>query len=222
MAFQPCPGIASVTISANSGAGSDIFQNVLHFRKNDLSNWSSSEIANLANEMDTWIGTTEGTDALRTHLASAITIDGITARDLSVDGGPEYVKSVSHAGLDSGGPLSSGLSFAFTLRTGLSGRNFRGRIYAFGLTAAWNGSNADNVNATVADDVVAGWTNLIGVSAGWSPACTWAVLSRKKSGMGYPNNLRPDGIATTITEVGYSNLVIDFQRRRAPLHARHH
>lgn len=221
MAFQVCPGIASLTVSASSSTTTDVFQNILHFSKNDLSNWSPSEIAGLANDFDTWIATTDGTKALLNNLSSGVTIDSLAARDLSVDGGPETIKSVSHSGLDPAANLNDGLSFAFTLRTGLSGRSFRGRIFAYGLTHTWNGSSQNNVDSTVADDRVAGWTNLIGVSAGWTPACKWVVLSRRHKVGDTPNVERATGVGTPITGVGYSNLVLDFQRRRAPFHARH-
>lgn len=221
MAFQPCPGIASLTVAANSSTSTDTFQNILHFAKNDLSNWSPSEVAGLANDFDTWLATGEGTDAMLTHLSTGVTIESLIARDLSVDGGPETIKTVSHNGLDSAANLNDGLSFAVSLRTGKSGRSFRGRIFAFGLTHSWNGSSQNNVDSTIAGDVVTGWTNLITVAAGWTPALKWVVLSRRHKVGDVPNVQRATGLGTPITEVGYSNLVLDFQRRRAPYHSRH-
>lgn len=221
--FQPCSGIASLTVSATSGAGGDIFQNILHFRKNDLSAWSIADVTSLANSFDTWMGTTPGTHALLTYLSDAVSITGIQARDLTADGGPEFTKSVSHAGLDTAAPINSGLSFALTLRSGLSGRSFRGRIFCYGLTRTLNGSlSADQVDPTVANALKDGWNDLIAVADGWTPAMHWCVLSRRHKVGDVPNVLRTNGVGTPITEVGYSNLVVDFQRRRAPLHARHH
>jgi hypothetical protein len=221
--FQVCPGTAMFTVSYVPTAGaSDVLENVLHFQKNDLSDWGPSEISALTTQFDAWRGTSDGTNALLTNHTSAHTLVGYTARDLSVDGGPEYTNAVSHAGLDAGAPLSSGLSKALTLRTGLSGKSFRGRIFLSGLTATLTGTyGPDACDPAVLGAIAAAWNNLITVAAGWTPACKWTVLSRKHKVGSIPNVTRDTGLNTPVTAVSYSSTVIDFQRRRAPLHGRH-
>ena len=91
MAFQPCPGIASLTISAQRTGESDITQNILHFSKNDLSTWGPSDVEGLVNNFDTWLGTDPGKAAMLTYLDSTYGLVQLTGRDLSVDGGAEYV-----------------------------------------------------------------------------------------------------------------------------------
>lgn len=227
MAFQPCPGIASLTVGTAAGGGGDQFQNILHFQKNDGTAWGVSEVQSLGDAFDTWIGTGPGTAAMLAHLNSGLTVTQLSVRDLSADGGPEYNKSISHAGTDTSAGIASGLSFALTLRTGFSGRSFRGRLYLYGLGQAFNaGTSSDQTTAGVVGPIVSGWENLISAAEGWSPAMKWIVLSRRHAetvdGVYTPSVLRPAGIGTPITSVGYSELVMDFQRRRAPFHGRHH
>ncbi len=216
MAAQLCPGVATLTISGGLAAG-DIMQNVLHFYKNDGTAWGTSDLTNLVNSFDTWLGTAEGIDAFLTHMQSSFYITELAARDLTVDGGAEFAKSVSHVGLDGGEILATGLSFAITLRTGLVGRSFRGRLFKWGLSDSVNTGGGDSFDSTIATDIEVGYTNLISVAAGWSPAMKWVVLSRRHN-----NVERGTGIATPIVSIGHSNLAMDYQRRRAPFHQRHH
>lgn len=210
------PGIASLTVSAVLPS-SDVAQNILHFMKNDLTAWGTGDLTNLVNSFDTWLGTTNGKKALTDHMATSVTITNLLARDHTVDGGAEYGKTVTHAGSQAGNILASGLTFAITLRTGLVGRSYRGRIFLIGLTAPFTITTPDTVLNTAADDVVSGWNDLITVAEGWSPAMKWVVLSKQ-----HANAWRATGIGTPIVTTGYSELVLDYQRRRAPYHARHH
>lgn len=219
--FQPCPGVAGLQVIASTYNG-DPAQNTLYFQKNDSTAWGSSEIEDLVNEFDTWLGTSNGEAAFRGGLSTSLAITQLKARDYSVDGGVEYVKNVDHAGLDAGAAVQDGLTFAFTLRTGLSGRSFRGRLFAFALTASWlSGTGSNTVGGTVPNDVVTGLNALVSEAAGWSPAMQWVVLSRRHKIGSTPNVIRASGVATPIVDVGYSNLTVDFQRRRAPYHSRH-
>lgn len=216
MATQLCPGIASLTVSALTPSG-DVAQNILHFRKNDGTSWGTGDLTNLVNSFDTWLGTANGAKAYLNHMKSTAVIQNLLGRDLSVDGGAEFGKTVVHAGTDEGTQLAAGLTFAVTLRSGLVGRSYRGRIFLIAPTAAFTITTPDTVDPTKADDVVAGFTSLIAAAAGWSPAMKWCVLSRRHN-----NAPRSTGIGTEIVSVGYSELVMDYQRRRAPFHARHH
>lgn len=221
MAFQPCTGIASLTVSATLES-MDVAQNILHFEKNDGTAWGTGDLTNLVNSFDTWMGTAEGKDATQSFMSSTATIENLLARDLSVDGGAEFGKTVSHAGLDGSTRLPAGLTFAITLRTGLVGRSFRGRLFMINPCVGFNDTTPDSVKAASADAVKAGYTDLITRAAGWSPAMKWVVLSRFHKVGDIPNVKRAVGIGTEIKSVGYSQLYLDYQRRRAPFHARHH
>lgn len=216
MATQLCPGIASLTVSALTPS-TDVAQNILHFAKNDGTSWGTGDLTNLVDSFDTWLGTTNGAKAFLDHMKSTATIQNLLGRDLSVDGGAEFGKTVSHAGTDLGTQLAAGLTFAITLRSGLVGRSYRGRLFMIAPTASFTVTTPDTVDPTKADDVVTGFTSLIAAAAGWSPAMKWVILSRRHN-----NVARGTGIGTPVVSVGYSELVIDYQRRRAPFHARHH
>lgn len=210
------PGIASLTVSAVLPS-SDVAQNILHFEKNDGTAWGTGDLTNLTNSFDTWLGTTNGKKATTDHMSEGVTIENLLARDHTVDGGAEFGKTVSHAGTDPGAIMASGLSFAVTLRSGLVGRSFRGRVYLIGLTTDFTISNPDTVDPGKASDVITGWGDLISQAAGWSPPMKWVVLSKRHN-----KTWRDTGVGTPIVSVGYSELVLDYQRRRAPYHARHH
>lgn len=222
MAFQPCPGIASAVISASSGAGADEFQNVLHFKKSTTAPWSGTELQGLLDGLHAFLTSTPGIAATQTYLSAAVSLERIALRDLTVDAGAEKSLNISIPGASSATPLNSGLSFAITLRTGLAGRSQRGRLFCYGLTTAINGSHGqDVVDSAAANAISAGWAGIIAAQADWGSGVQWCVLSRRHKVGDTPNVLRDTGVGTPITGTGYSNLVIDFQRRRAPMHARH-
>jgi len=213
--------VASLIVSA-AGAEGDTWENVLHFLKNDASPWSTSDLTSLVAQFTTYLGTTPGENAWLKYLQSSWHLTGLSARDLSVDGGAEYGTTIDIAGANGSQQLPSGLSFAITLRTGQSGRSFRGRRFLFGLCADIQGTYLpDGVDPGAINYVVSGMNSLITSATSWSPAMKMCVLSRRHKVGSVPNVLRAEGVATPLVDTGYSNLVLDFQRRRAPYHARH-
>ena len=216
--FQPCPGVASVAIQV-AGPDGDIGENILHVSNGTGAAWTAGDLTTLNDAIDTWLTTGDGAgNKYTSFLSNGCTVQAIVSRDLTTQGGPEVTKLVSHAGLDTAAPLQAGLTKAFTLRTGLSGRSNRGRVFALFLTVDTVSSGDVNaMDATHLSDSVSAWQSLIAAVAAAHTGWAWCVLSRQL-------NLvkRTNGNPVPITSVGYSHVYFDFQRRRAPAHSRHH
>lgn len=223
--FQPCPGIASVVLQV-SIPDSDQLQNVLHVSNGGTSAWTAAQLTTLVNAVDTWITTGAGTGNTYAGLmGNYVTVTGIVARDLTTSTGPGYTKSVSHAGTNTNGRVASGLAFCVTLRSGLSGRSQRGRVFMGGCTTDQFDSTDKNLfTSNVGNGMTLTWNSLIAAvtaaGAGWS----WVILSRYELNPSPPpiSMKRTSGIGTAVASVGYADLWCDYQRRRAPAHGRHH
>lgn len=217
MTFQACPGIAQATINVQTPDG-DIAQNVLHISNGGSGAWSAADLTTLANTLDTWLTTGDGSgNNFVAHLQSAYTVVEISCRDLTTQAGAEFNKSVNHVGGDSGGRMADGLTKAITLRSGLAGRSYRGRIFCIGLSALNADATDKNLmySASVAVQIAI-WTSLISTVSGAHTGWVWVILSRQ-AGLAK----RSTGVGTAITAVGVSNNYFDYQRRRAPFHGRH-
>jgi hypothetical protein len=217
MAFQPCPGIAAVTLVYTGDQG-DIMENILHVSNGGSSAWSAANLATLLAGVDAWVAAGDGTHHLLDPVSNQIALSNYVARDLTTSSGPETTLGGSHVGSTAGAPAPAGISWAVTLRTGLSGRSYRGRVFSAGLSMSQIGGTYNNeIGSGTANAIVAAWSALITKITSLNAAWYWCVLSRRTN-----NALRANGIGTAITSVGYSSLELDYQRRRAPLHGRHH
>lgn len=225
MAFIACPGVAQVVLQVVNGEG-DIGENVLNVYKGSTSAWTATELTNLANGIDTWSTTGDGAGHnYVSNLRTTCTLQAIVCRDLTSQTGPEVTKSVAHVGSDAGTPLPDGISKAFTLRTGLVGRSQRGRVFALFLTVnAQDGTDKNKMLAGTLASYVTMWGSLITAVPAITAAWQWVVLSKFSGVNGTTGKPIPrsSGQVTPISSVGYSHVYLDYQRRRAPAHARHH
>jgi hypothetical protein len=114
--------------------------------------------------------------------------------------------------------FTMGLTFSITARSGLAGRSFRGRTFLIGMpTTAAADAELNTISGTYAADMVSAFNAMVTSvpigDAGFVPV----ICSRVT--LGAP---RVAGVTTPITSFGFHNLIVDFQRRRAPAHNRHH
>lgn len=225
MTFQPCPGIAEVGLQVQDFEG-DIAENIIHVSNGGSSAWSTANLTTLANAIDTWSTTGDGAgNKFLSPISSADTLIQIHTRDLTVANSNEYNKTVSHAGSEVGTKIQAGISKALTLRTGLAGRSQRGRVFLFGLTSwAVSSTDVNNFDSTNLNKCELAWGSLIPAIHAANAAWDWVVLSRF-SGVNQTTGkpiARDHGVGTPVQSVGHSKLSFDYQRRRAPGHARHH
>lgn len=213
--FQPCPGITTLAIQVENDAG-DIGENILHFYKGSAVAWTLTELTNLVNAIDTWLTTGDGSHDYVKLLTDSATVTGLAARDLTTSSALVYSKSVSHAGTGGTAALAAGLAKAITLRTGQAGRSFRGRVFSMFLDASMT-SDENTVGTSTLTAMVDTWGSLQAAVAAVNASWYWGVLSRVQNG-----SRLTDGAITKITSIGYSTATLDYQRRRAPFHGRHH
>lgn len=219
MAFQPCPGVASMVMSFMLRDG-DIAENVFHVLR--AGPWDPGALHSTALLFNHWWhdGTGAG-HAYRNYQGNDTHLLQTVGTDLTTDASPTSTApaaEASNVGGSSDRALQAGLTFAITARTGLRGRSFRGRTFIAGLSQGVVAAVGDDfIVASEADDLVLIFNHLITDISTGDPDNQLCVLSR------YHNNVkRANGIGTPITQHGYSSLALDYQRRRAPLHGRHH
>lgn len=222
--FIPCPGIAEAVVET-AISGGDIAVSKFYIYGGVDTAWTEASLTNLANTIDTWLETGGGAgEKYVDQMNTGYQVQSIHMRDLTTATSLEYVKAVAHSGTDATASLPSGLTKACTLRTGRAGRSFRGRTFMPGMTEAFYLAGDHNyVDPTKLSNLVAMWSSLITAIPAGDASWTWSVLSRF-SGVD-PTTKRPipraTGVHTPIIEVGYSHQAFDYQRRRAPFHARH-
>lgn len=222
--FIPCPGVAEVVIES-AISGGDIAVSKLYIYGGVDTAWSEASLVNLANTVDTWLETGGGAGQKYVdQMNTGYQVQSIHERDLTTQTSLEYVKTVAHSGTDATASLPSGLTKAVTLRTGRAGRSFRGRSFMPGMTEAFYLAGDHNyVDPTKLANLVAMWSSLITAIPAGDASWVWSVLSRY-SGVDPTTKKaipRATGIHTPITECGFSHAAFDYQRRRAPFHARH-
>jgi hypothetical protein len=222
--FVPCLNMAQFSLIFNTPSG-DIAENNLWIRRSAA--WDNAHLNTMANALVTWFSTGDGVNSYRDQMSNQCSLASVAWRDHTTVNG---LSNNTQAGLPLAGTdltegTNPGLTKAFTLRTGLAGKSFRGRIFFVGMPA--------NVTAPAEQGLVsAGWTGpvssalaaLIAAVPAADASAVWAVVSRfyQPGGPNTPTVPRAAGIYTPVTGVGVSNLAVDFQRRRAPAHSRHH
>jgi len=100
------------------------------------------------------------------------------------------------------------VTFCIKLGTGLTGRSYRGRLYAPGISIS-SCVNVNTLDATEASALIASLGALNTALQAGSPASHIVVLS-------YRNNFawRTTAVPTAVTTFSYADLALDSQRRR--------
>lgn len=223
--FVPVPNSALVAMQFVQNNG-DMCENTFWVEKG--SEFAAADLVTLANLFVDWYAT-GGTaaHAYKTHMSSNSFLTQVLARDMSTSAGAEGVPSVAMPVAGGGGAgtmLQNGLCFTITHRTGLAGRSYRGRTYVPCLsTDVVAAVGANSIIGATADALVAELTGLM--TNIHAHDATWnLVVASRYSGVtpaGRPIP-RVTGITTPIVQMGYKDLFLDYQRRRAPAHNRHH
>jgi hypothetical protein len=224
--FVPCLNTAYVAVIGTDQTA-DKQQFGFHVLRDEA--WTATALTTLADSVIGWLGTGDGAGNTP---KGRLTLDGsflqINARDLTTETSASIVDTdgLPLAGEDTAAHLQAGLCWALTLRTGLAGRNFRGRIYPFGFTQDLCTSEGSNsVDPTVGGKVVATYNALVGAVAASDGTHNQLVVASKYHQVVFgtpPTVPRDAGVMTPVTSIGASTYLIDFQRRRAPGHSRHH
>lgn len=174
MAKQPfIPGANVAELTAEYGFGSDVMANVLHFHSSTP--WTSASLTALCNNYIGWELATG--KAQRSHQLGLILVK---ARDLTTQFSAVAESSdtlpINGAINDNALPLN--VTAAISLRTGLAGRSFRGRVYFLGLCMG------ETLNCLITPTrvaaMVAAYNGLITAANSWSTPI--GVFSRRSAG----------------------------------------
>jgi hypothetical protein len=217
--FIPVPNAARVSLLFTQADG-EVAENVFGVQLADA--WTAGELAAMAQAFLTWWEVGDGAGhSYAALMGTGITSLGAEARDLTTSTSP--VAFVANGagditGDDATEPLMNGASFTMTARTGLAGRSQRGRTYMIGLCDDFvDGTDVNKATASAANSARLAFNALITKVTATDAGATLVVISTRH------NNLpRLTGITTPITSYGFHDLFLDYQRRRAPGHNRHH
>lgn len=160
----------------------------------------------LATDLETWWRTN-----IKPIQSNTVSLYSILVQDLGPASPPAHLRAVTAptTGSAAGTPLPNSVTIAMSLRTALSGRSYRGRIYHPGLISTHITGNS--LTATQLAALLAAYRELINPAGGFfSNAKQLGVLSY------YHNNaVRATPVFTPVSEVQCDG-IIDNQRRRLP------
>jgi hypothetical protein len=223
MAFIPALDTAELTLQFQQPDAS-LAENTFYVKR--TSAWTSAELDTMCGAFITWFGTGDGTHSYKVNVASSFSLIKVIARDLTTATSSIVTTNAGLpvAGTDSAAAAQMGETFAITSRSGLSGRSNRGRTFIIGLPEdAFATGILNTIKTTYADSLVAAFNALLTAVTAADAAATVVICSRyhgiDSGGKPIP---RTNAVLTPVSAYGYSNLLMDFQRRRAPGHNRHH
>lgn len=208
MPFIPTPDTAEAVLSF-SDAG-ELAQNTLYFTQ--AGGWTAGSLLTLCNDLDTWY---EG--SVLPLLSSSLALIAIVCTDIETQFGAQAGISSTAVGGVGTEQAPNAIAACVGFRTGIRGRSFRGRNYVPGIPNA--AININILDPTFMIDIVTGYEAILpggGVFAGGVPL--WTVVSRYSgvnptTGAPIP---RAAGITSQVTEVRFSDNIVDTQRRRGP------
>jgi len=198
MAFQPAPNTVSVEFRGTY-LGEQV-ESMLHFELPGTP--TALDVENIATDMNNWWAGTPFS-----LMSTGYIYRETYARSLHSSAAPEFTV-LTNAG-DPGGQVSPAMpgNVTFTIKflTGLTGRSFRGRNYVTGIVENMCIGNA--IDVAVADAWKEGYEEIFPLAT--SGGYVWVVLSRVQGGVVLTN-----AVGAPVTNVGYSDLFLDSQRRR--------
>lgn len=218
LAFIPVPNCAAITMSY-SIQDTDIAENT--FAVQNQVSWTNTTLGAAGALFNTWNDTAVSGAAPYQNRTTATTLVQTQARDLTTQTSGVVITPYTGAhgaGTDASGNMAAGITKSFTARSGLSGRSQRGRIFVIGIGLGEIVSGDPNLlSPAFLDEYVRQLDALITDVSAHDPNWSLVVISRRHN-----NAPRATGVTTPITSWGYANQYVDYQRRRAPGHARHH
>jgi hypothetical protein len=186
--------------------------------------WTPTEMLALAAVLKTWWLNGDGVQKPCAFMTASYSLVEIVVRDYTTLGGSvvTYNTGLPSPGLHSAvDDLPMGVAFALTLRTGLAGRSNRGRTFCMGLNKTLLSNESNNlVSAAAASEMVTAYDAMIPAIVAGDATEELVVASRHwNGGVSHgPTLSRVAGITTPVISFGNSNLLLDFQRSRAPGH----
>jgi hypothetical protein len=199
MAFIPIPNTAGVRVI--TGAEGKTFSNNFYYLGDNP--WDATSLGALTNTLEGIYSSLYPVTA-----SNAYRVVEIQARDMSTQFGPNVVDIPVPPilGTVGGDYLPFNAAVVITLRTGLAGRSFRGRLYHIGL--AESNITGNVINTVYQTSLGNLYASLITPGGANNP--TMVVASRYSNGLP-----RVTGLTTPVSSLQI-NTRVDTQRRRLP------
>jgi len=200
MPFQPIPNVASAEIRFDMPDAVRAENRIFFLQP---AGYTLSTIQALAQIVDNWVGT-----VWLDNLPTAVSYRETFVRGQSMEEDVQDVRNASAGpGTINSPALPNEVSFAVKFETGLTGRSARGRMYVTGLVEAEVTGNL--LNVARANNFVSALNALFATAqaSNWIPV----VVQRINNG-----TVLPEGIPRPITDVGFTDLIVDSQRGRKP------
>lgn len=204
MTFIPVSQTAEVVMNYRNEIDLNVMKNIIHVRHTETQ-WDAANLQLLTDAMATWWATD-----LRIAASQDVEMFSVYARSIHA-ASAEYAETVPDPPLDGNiatSCLPGNVAWAVKLLTGLTGRSYRGRSFFIGL--AESSVSGNYIGQTTADAIVDAWVELKDVILP-NLSAELVVVSRYTGG-----EPRVAGVATPVTTISYTDLVVDSQRRRLP------
>lgn len=202
MAFQPVPDAVEIVLEYTRNNMQ--LRNVLH-AKFVTGRPEQTEMQDLADDVAAW-----GISTWAPVLDNNTAFDAVTVRGLSEALDNQATASGSAtSGTGGVSTLPNNVTKAFTLRSGLTGRSGRGRLYLPGLPTGALEADENYITVAYLNDVVDALDDLIGVTS--SIGFELSIVSRQQGGA-----VLPVGVSFAVVSVGYSDVTTDSMRSRLP------
>jgi hypothetical protein len=225
MAFIPCLNTAEVSLQFAQGDG-EFAENVFGVERSIA--WDAGSLLAMVEAFREWYVAGDGIASVYAGLQhTSVILTNVNGRDLTTSSGiiANAPGRVGDHGTNGDALIPQGQTFTLTARTALAGRSFRGRTYLVGLDESfYSGGSVDVADSAHANTAVLAWNALITAVTAADADAQLVVISRYHLvDVPPPTTLpRANGVMTPIVAYGYHDLFMDYQRRRAPGHNRHH
>ena len=161
---------------------------------------------------------TSFTNNLAAFLHPTVSLLRVETRHMDSNSDPWYVTSSAAApGTGTGNPLPAATAFVVSLKTGLRGRSFNGRVYLWGYASVAN-DTAGGITSAASTGSVA-FIQGIDTNMSTTQSRPLAIVSRWSTPAGSPPGTppteRPTPLLTDVTSIVALDSRWDVQRRRA-------
>lgn len=207
LAFQPCPETAEIRLRAQL-YGQQV-ENVWHCRVSTTP--TEADLTTIGNTVADWV-----VGAYSSNQSNDVTFTDVIVTDLNVEAGLQIVHpfDAGITGVVDARVKTNQDTVAISLRTGHSGRSFRGRTYILAV-AGTAYVDANHIGTATLNGFVANMTALKTELA--TAGFPLGVLSRMTGGAKpVPSHKRAAGILTDVTVIEAVDNVVDSQNRRLP------
>lgn len=163
------------------------------------------EVATLANDLLSWYVT-----SMIPNLNEAFTLNKVRAKSFGAADGPVAdAFAVDVVGANTGEAVPNNVDPCITFRSATGGRSGHGRNY---IPAMGNSDvNGNMLDAVTAGNIITAYNQIIDGGGAELHGLVWSIVSYRTAGA-----VRPVPFSFPVTQVGFTDLIVDSQRRRLP------